>query len=121
MTDSDFLASVLADGEWHSHNDILESSFHQRGHGLTVHSRASDLRKRGHIVEVHLRSTGGRTVSFYRLSSLNEPSVDRRAASADLFGVAEGSLSVPATDGANESADTLPADPGTLPLFEDAA
>lgn len=47
MTDCDFLERVLADGQPHSLNEILRRSFAERGHGLTVHSRAADLRKRG--------------------------------------------------------------------------
>lgn len=74
MTDTDFLASVLSDGDWHSHPEILNRSITERGCGLTVHSRASDLRKRGHTVEVQLRSNAnGRTISFYRCV-LDEPS-----------------------------------------------
>ena len=45
MTDVDFLLSVLADGEAHSQAEILRRSFDERGHGLTVHSRAADLRR----------------------------------------------------------------------------
>jgi hypothetical protein len=50
MTDADFLLSVLADGRAHTLNEILQRSFKERGCGLTVHSRAADLRKRGHEV-----------------------------------------------------------------------
>jgi hypothetical protein len=52
MTDADFVASILADHEWHSNAEILRESFRQRGCGLTVHSRTSELRrKRGLHVE----------------------------------------------------------------------
>jgi hypothetical protein len=68
MTDTDFLLSTLEDGQWHSHSEILSWSFADRGHGLTIHSRAADLRKRGYVVEVDLRrNESGRVVSFYRL------------------------------------------------------
>ena len=69
MTDTDFLAAALEDGLWHSHSEILNRSLSLRGCGLTVHSRAADLRKRGHVVEVDLRRDDrGRTLSFYRLA-----------------------------------------------------
>lgn len=66
MTDTDFLERTLSDGMWHSHSEILSRSMLERGVGLTIHSRASDLRKRGHRVEVELRRVSGRAVSFYR-------------------------------------------------------
>lgn len=78
MTDTDFLATVLADSEWHGQAEILERSKRERGHGLTVHSRISDLRtKRGWTIEQRSRRTGsGRVASFYRLvSALESPAV----------------------------------------------
>ena len=45
MTDTQFLLSVLNDGKPHSLNEILLRSLKERGCGLTVHSRAADLRK----------------------------------------------------------------------------
>jgi ribonuclease HI len=51
-TDCAFLLDVLDDGEEHTLNEILARSFAERGCGLTVHSRASDLRNRyGYDVE----------------------------------------------------------------------
>lgn len=69
MTDTEFLASVLADGDWHSLNEILEASARARGCGLTVHSRVSDLRLRhGWLIEQRSeRTRGGRVASFYRM------------------------------------------------------
>jgi hypothetical protein len=65
-TDCDFVLEVLADGREHSLNDILRASFAERGCGLTVHSRVSDLRKRGHRIQ-H-RTVGKRGAgSLYRL------------------------------------------------------
>jgi len=49
--DCEFLLSALADGEWHTLNEILGRSFRDRGVGLTVHSRAAELRRRGHKIE----------------------------------------------------------------------
>ena len=49
-TDAAFLLRVLSDGQAHSLNEILQRSFAERGCGLTPHSRASDLRKQGHVV-----------------------------------------------------------------------
>lgn len=71
MTDNDFLAHVLADGEWHGQMDIVLRSQRERGCGMTVHSRISDLRvKRGFNIEQRSRRTGnGRVASFYRLVS----------------------------------------------------
>jgi hypothetical protein len=66
-TDADFLARVLADGAWHTLDEILAESFRERGCGMTVHSRAATLRKRGWTVEQRSRRTdAGRVVSSYR-------------------------------------------------------
>lgn len=46
-TDCEFLHRVLSDGRPHNLNEILQRSFSERGCGLTVHSRAADLRRRG--------------------------------------------------------------------------
>lgn len=51
MTDAEFLLEQLADGQEHTLTDLLRASIDQRGHGLTVHSRVSDLRERGHRIE----------------------------------------------------------------------
>lgn len=116
VSDTEFLYCVLADGDWHAQDEILARSIRERGHGLTVHSRAATLRERGHHVDCDLRrNRNGRVRSFYRLT-LNEP--------ADTIGedLSAGSLSVPATtDGAEELARVSPSPPaepaGTLLLF----
>lgn len=119
VTDNDFLYSVLEDGAWHGHVEILAESIRQRGHGMTVHSRAADLRKRGHRVETRLeRNTNGRTLSFYRLVTLDEPDMAAIGKSQRV----SGSSSVPATDGAQHQdspVTLLPAEStGTLQLFD---
>ena len=115
MTDADFLHAVLKDGGWHSQDEILARSQLERGHGLTVHSRAATLRDRGHIVECELRrNRNGRTRSFYRLVvTLDEP---------EVAGSSSGSSSVPAADGADllaGSPSPLLEQTGTLVLFPD--
>ena len=49
-TDAAFLLRVLSDGKAHSLNEILQASFAERGCGLTVHSRAANLRAQGHTI-----------------------------------------------------------------------
>jgi hypothetical protein len=49
-TDAQFLLRVLSDGRPHTLNEILQASFAERGCGLTVHSRASNLRSQGHVI-----------------------------------------------------------------------
>lgn len=73
MTDCEFLADVLKDGAWHSTAELLRYSIEERGCGLTVHSRVSDLRARGHNVE-YRRVRGQRASAHqYRLvRALNE-------------------------------------------------
>ena len=111
VNDADFLHHVLSDGEWHGHTEILARSIRERGHGLTIHSRASTLRERGHTVETRLeRNDHGRTLSFYRLVALNGPAVEVPPA---------GPLSVPADGAEQDSPVPLLRDEsvGTLPLF----
>lgn len=68
-SDKAFLLRVLSDGRWHSLPEILNRSVAERGYGLTVHSRAADLRRDGHVIENRTkRSLGRRIVSFYRLA-----------------------------------------------------
>jgi hypothetical protein len=67
MTDADFLLDVLSDGNQHSLSEILNRSFRERGCGLTVHSRAADLRKQGHVI-VNTKGPGSRgKASLYQL------------------------------------------------------
>ena len=74
MTDNAYLLKILKDGCWHSRDEILSFSFAERGCGMTVHSRAADLRKHGHTVEcekiagaVGARGGNRRRQSFYRI------------------------------------------------------
>jgi hypothetical protein len=63
-TDLQFLLSVLRDGSLHTHADLLTRSLEERGRGLVVATRISELRKRGYNV-VHERVPG--SGSAYRL------------------------------------------------------
>ncbi len=72
-TDCEFLQRVLSDGFKHSLNEILARSFSERGCGLTVHSRAADLRKRGLDVVNWKDGTRGNG-SWYRLNAGDIPS-----------------------------------------------
>lgn len=77
VSDVDFLLDVLSrapldecgERRWTSGREILAASFRERGCGLTIHSRASDLRHhRG--VDVEQRRLGtkrGRPEHGYRL------------------------------------------------------
>lgn len=69
MTDTDYLLHVLREQpRWVELGEILDRSRHERGHAFTVHSRAADLRKRGHtVLQRSERGPHGRTLSFYRL------------------------------------------------------
>ena len=76
MTDAAFLLSILEDGQPHSTDEILAKSQAERGVGLMVHSRASDLRKRGHVITCDLAGRRyGRPIYVYTLlGSLPESS-----------------------------------------------
>lgn len=75
-TDCQWLLEVLRDGKPHSLNEILQKSFADRGHGLTVHSRAADLRKQGHTVEWRHHAGEARGWgSVYRLVTPTEEEV----------------------------------------------
>lgn len=92
-TDSDFLLRVLRDGRPHSLNEILQRSFRERGCGLTVHSRAADLRvKRGYDIRNWKDGERG-AGSWYRLAGLLDDGASTRA------GGSAPSSSGPATDG----------------------
>jgi hypothetical protein len=69
MTDASFMLSVLEEtpDEWVSQMEILRRSEQQRGCGLTPHSRASDLRNRGLVIENRTERVGTRVISYYRL------------------------------------------------------
>lgn len=69
QTDATWLEQVLSDGERHSHSEILSRSYVERGCGLTVNSRAADLRKRGRVVTCTIhRSEDGRAESAYQMA-----------------------------------------------------
>lgn len=72
--DAQFLLKVLSDGEEHELGAIMQRSFEERGHGLTVHSRASTLRRHGYLVKNRIQRIGsGRVLSYYRLLELEAP------------------------------------------------
>lgn len=76
-TDCDFLLEVLSDGGWHSTSEILRRSFVERGHGMTVHSRVSDLRKKRGLEVEHRRAAGERADAFqYRLAASSAGAAD---------------------------------------------
>jgi hypothetical protein len=67
-TDAVWLADFLKDGREHELSDIIACSQNERGHGLTVHSRISDLRiKHGYDIVQRSARRNGRAVSFYRM------------------------------------------------------
>jgi hypothetical protein len=69
-TDTTFLLRVLADGRSHTLTEILSASLAERGCGLTVHSRAADLRKRGYnVVNERVRDGMRGRGSAYRLEA----------------------------------------------------
>ena len=68
MNDTDYLFSILRDGKEHELSEIIAQSQRERGFGMTVHSRAADLRKR-YRVEQRSERRGGRVRSFYRLGT----------------------------------------------------
>jgi len=115
MTDAGFLYHVLEDGKWHGQAEILAKSMAERGHGMTVHSRAADLRKKGCVVECELRHNGhGRALSYYRLVALDSP-----AAAIVGSGNVAGESSVPA-NGTGAEPSTVhppPVDADTLTLL----
>ena len=82
-TDAEFLLRVLKDGRPHELNEILRRSFVERGCGLTVHSRASTLRERGHAV-LNWTDGGTRRSSWYRLVGTLEEGSHTRAGDRDL-------------------------------------
>ena len=93
MTDADFMLAVLRErpGEYVAQRTILERSIAERGCGMTVHSRASTLRERGHVIECQVRPTcDGRRASFYRFV---EPSLCEAESSPRALAAAFGSAS----------------------------
>lgn len=92
MTDCDFLLAVLEDGEEHSLNEILQRSLAERGCGLTVHSRAADLRKLGHSVVNRIDSRARR--GYGSLYSLRPAGGQSSGDSLPADRIEEGNLSV---------------------------
>jgi len=81
-TDADFLLRVLRDGRPHNLNEILRLSMAQRGCGLTTHSRAADLRKRGYDIRNWKDGQRGNG-SWYRLAgTLDEAAITRAGGQA---------------------------------------
>lgn len=56
-SDADWLLEQLRPGRSLTLTELLTRSFRERGCGLTVHSRAADLRRRGFNIE-HLTIAG---------------------------------------------------------------
>ncbi len=69
MTDSDCLLAILqsAPGWWMPHHSILDLCQTRYGHGLTIHSRAASLRKKGYDIQCRVDRKNGRAVSYYRI------------------------------------------------------
>jgi hypothetical protein len=72
MNDTDKLREILRSFEWIndgwiSQAEILSQCRYRFKHGMTVHSRVSDLRKRGYDVQNRLERRNGRVISYYRL------------------------------------------------------
>lgn len=66
MSHCDRILDALRDGEWHTTADIYKAT----GGFLILHSRVSDLRKKGHNVEGrHVPGRTGADGYEYRLSS----------------------------------------------------
>ena len=90
-TDAAFLLRVLSDGRPHSLNEILQASFAERGCGMTVHSRVSDLRSQGYTID-HVTIPGAKRGAghAYRLV-FAEPvfacSIDESAGMAEQLGL----------------------------------
>lgn len=68
-TDCGWLLRYLWDGHERTLNEIIGASFRERGCGLTVHSRISDLRKKHGFVVEQRHVDGGKRggSSAYRL------------------------------------------------------
>lgn len=67
VTDTEWLLGLLADGQPHTLTEILSRSFKARGCGLTVHSRAANLRAQGFDVQCKIVREGRRRSSVYQL------------------------------------------------------
>ena len=68
MTDTDKLLEVLQLWPgWNRHTDLLDIFYTRYHHGCTIHSRVSDIRKKGYDVECKVERKNGRAISWYRL------------------------------------------------------
>lgn len=138
MKDNEFLLHVLADGRDHALTEILQRSIATRGHGLTVHSRAAELRKRGYTIKV-ARVPGaerGRAYTYRWVVDEKHPVVGvLRAASLDesvsppllpvgggidgtFGGAARSALREPSASHASGSTDGSRSAPGMEPLAD---
>lgn len=74
QTDADYLLDLLRDGRELTGPEILRYSQHERGVGMTIHSRISELRNdRGHTITTRcLGHKNGRNIYAYRLVALRE-------------------------------------------------
>lgn len=57
------ILDLLDDGEWHSSRELYRTS------ETVVHSRISELRKRGHLIEHRHQGGNGTAAHAYRLIS----------------------------------------------------
>jgi hypothetical protein len=113
LRDSDWLLGVLSDGKPHSHAELMRRSMDERGHGFTPHSRAADLRKLGHDVQVQVWRANGRAHSSYRLVLRVEsqsPSLPTGGHSCGSTGQTVAPSSQPTTTGVSPSASRPDAD-----------
>lgn len=127
-SDADFLLAVLRENSdrWVGQQAILDRSASARGCGMTVHSRVSDLRTRGYVIENRCERVGTRVISFYRLvtTSLNEPpDSEVLPAFTGLGGsLSEGALARPAVEPNARTAThqrTEPEESASLTLFDE--
>ena len=66
MTDNEFVLSRLENGP-QTKMELIWSSQHERGFGLTPHSRVADLRRQGHDIRCRRVPGGRRPVYEYTL------------------------------------------------------
>jgi hypothetical protein len=93
VTQSARILQALADGKWHDAASLYQL-------GCVLHSRISDLRKRGHLIETrHVGGTGARAYE-YRLVPLGERSGQHQhePPARDASGGLDGPLRSPSGD-----------------------
>lgn len=101
MNDSEFMLELLSDGQEHSTMDIIYRSVRSRGCGITPHSRASDLRRRGHHIECsYAGKVNGRSMWVYKLLG-SLPESPQSVASSPHVGDAQDAA--PLDDGRGDS------------------